>query len=185
MKIEEFLRRVIAGLESSGIAYMLTGSLASSVHGIPRATNDVDLVIAPSRDQLLSFVRLFERAGFYVTWEEASRALARRDQFNVVDFRNGWKADLIVLKKRDFSVAEFSRREHAEIEGIPLMIATPEDVLLAKLEWAKMGGSQRQLVDAAGILEMQGEHLDTAYVERWVAELGLQTEWEVARRKPV
>jgi hypothetical protein len=179
--IEDFLRRVIAGLESTGIPYMLTGSLASSVHGIPRSTNDIDLVIAPSRNQLLSFVQLFERAGLYVTWEEASRALARRDQFNVVDIRNGWKADLILIKERAFSTGEFNRREPAEVEGIPLMIATPEDVLLSKLEWAKIGGSERQIADAAGILTMQGAQLDLAYVERWVVELGLQAEWAAAR----
>ena len=59
------------------------------------------------------------------------------------------KVDLILRKDRTFSVTEFERRETHEVEGMRLTLATPEDVLLAKLEWAKLGDSERQLEDAA------------------------------------
>lgn len=155
------------------------------MHGIPRATNDVDIVIAPTRVQLLSLVKLYDRAGYYVAWEEASAALEQRGQFNVIDFTHGWKVDLIVRKSRDFSTTEFDRRENVEIEGQLVVVATPEDVLIAKLEWAKIGNSEQQLIDAAGIVQMQGDDLDCAYIERWVESLDLRDEWNAARNKKV
>ena len=181
MKIEDFLRRICAALELNHVPYMVTGSLASSVHGEPRATNDLDVVIAPTRDQLFSLVQLFKRVGLYVRWEEAEAALRKRDQFNVVDFANAWKVDLIVRKAREFSVSEFNRREPAEMDGLNFVIASAEDVLIAKLEWFKMGESERQLNDAAGIIRIQGERLDVAYIEHWIEALGLQEQWLKAR----
>jgi len=63
---------------------------------------------------------------------------------------------------------------------VPVYAATPEDILIAKLEWAKMGESERQIRDAAGIIEIQGTALDTEYVEKWVRELGLEPQWRLA-----
>jgi hypothetical protein len=155
--IGEFLLQIATALEMNGIPYMLTGSLASSMYGIPRATNDVDIVIAPKRAQLLSLVQLFERVGLTAQVEAAVAALQNQTQFNVIDFRHGWKVDLIICKDRDFSVTEFGRKETHEVQGMRLTLATPEDVLLAKLEWAKISESQRQLDDVAGIVKMQRE----------------------------
>lgn len=179
--IGEFLRRLSAALELTGVPYMLTGSVASSMYGLPRATNDVDMVIAPTRQQLLSLVQLFQRVGLTVAPEDAAAALKSRTQFNVIDFANGWKADFILCKDRQFSLGEFERRATHEVEGLRLTIATPEDVILAKLEWAKIGESELQLSDAAGILSMQGEELDLAYIERWVERLDLGNQWKAAR----
>src|ERR1051326_1407996 len=112
--VGEFLRQIATALEANGIPYMLTGSLASSMYGVPRATNDIDIVIAPTRAQL-----------------------NKHGMFNVIDFKRGMKVDLIIRKEREFNVREFSRRKTHEIEDMRLTIATPEDVLVAKLEWAK------------------------------------------------
>lgn len=183
--IGEFLRRMTVALEMTGIPYMLTGSLASSMYGVPRATNDVDIVIAPTREQLLALVQLVGRLGLYVDPEAASEALRRRGQFNVIDFPSGFKVDLILRKDREFSVGEFARRETHEVEGTRLTIASPEDVLIAKLEWAKMGDSERQLVDAAGILQAQHDVMDLPYVERWIKSLGLEEQWRAVREKAI
>lgn len=118
MKIEDFLLRICAAPELNQVPYMVTGSLASSVHGEPRSTNNLDVVTAPTRDQLFSLVQLFERVGLYVRWNDAEAALMKRDQFNAVDFANGWKVDLIVRRACDFSLAEFDRREPAELDGL-------------------------------------------------------------------
>ena len=181
--IGEFLLRVATALEANGIPYMLTGSLASSMYGIPRATNDIDIVIAPNRAQLLSFIQLFQRVGLTVHTETAMTALRTRTQFNVVDLRHGWKVDLIIRKDREFSTTEFERKETHDVEGMRLTIATPEDVLVAKLEWAKMGDSERQIEDAAGILKMQRETLDLNYIERWVEVLDVRQQWRAARER--
>lgn len=183
--IGEFLRRVAAALDSNGVPYMLTGSLASSMYGIPRATNDIDVVIAPTREQLLSLVQLFQRLGLTVESEAAIAALRARSQFNVIDLTRGLKVDLIVRRERDFSVTEFDRRETHEVGGMSLTLATPEDVLIAKLEWSKMGDSERQLVDVAGIIKMQRETLDFAYIEQWVESLELQQQWRSAQKMVV
>lgn len=181
--IGEFLRRITTALDMHGIPYMLTGSVASSLYGVPRSTNDLDLVISPSRDQLLALVQMLQRVGMTVASEHAVAALRNRDQFNVIDFSRGLKADLIVQKDREFSRTEFERRDTYEVEGMRLTLASPEDVLLAKLEWAKIGDSERQIIDAAGILKVQGASLDLAYIERWVEALGLQRQWVTARQR--
>lgn len=183
--IGEFLRRVTTALDVSGVSYMLTGSLASSMYGIPRATNDVDLVIAPTGEQLRSAVQMFQRLGFTVAPDAAVEAWRNRTQFNVIDFARGLKADLIFRKDRDFSITEFDRRQTHEVEGVRLTLATPEDVILAKLEWAKIGESERQLIDAAGMIKMQRETLDVSYIEHWVELLRLEQQWHAAREKTV
>ena len=101
--------------------------------------------------------------------------------FNVTDFKNAWKVDLIVRKAREFSVLEFERREPVEMDGLNFVITSAEDILIAKLEWFKLGESERQLEDAAGILRIQGDKLDTAYVEKWVESLGLNGQLLKAR----
>jgi len=182
--IGAFLNKITAALDAVGIPYMLTGSLASSMYGVPRATNDIDIVISPSRDQLFAFIQFMKRLGWYVTpFEEASKSLRRKTQSNVIDFANAWKVDLIFRKDRDFSTSEFDRRNAVNAESWRLTIATPEDVLLAKLEWAKIGGSEQPLVDAEGILRVQGNKLDIAYIEKWVEAPGLEEQWLRVRER--
>lgn len=179
--IGKFLLQITTALEMHGVPYMLTGSLASSMYGIPRATNDIDIVIAPTRDQLLGVIQLFQRVGLTVHMETALAAFRNRSQFNVIDFPKSLKADLILRKQRQFSISEFERRETFEVEGMRLTLASPEDVLLAKLEWAKLSDSERQLLDAAGILKVQGGTLDFSYIDHWVVALELTKQWQAVQ----
>ncbi len=162
---------------------MLTGSYASSLHGMPRATQDIDIVIAPSQTQLVALLRLFPDTEYYVSEAAALDAFARRSQFNVIDFATGWKVDFILIKSREFSREEFGRRSTVLLEDVPLSVASAEDVVIAKLEWAKLGASARQIEDAAGIIRLQQERLDRNYIERWVKELGLAEQWTHALTK--
>ena len=162
---------------------MLTGSLASSMYGIPRATNDIDFVIAPIREELFTLSRLFHEANLYFPRERIDAAFENRTALNVIDFSNGWKADLILREDREFSFTEFRRREEATVEGIHLHVATPEDVLIAKLEWCAISPSERQIGDVVGILQIQRENLDIEYITRWVEALGLAEQWDEARRR--
>lgn len=93
------------------------------------------------------------------------------------------KVDLIMRKPRSFSRTEFDRRRPHVINGVSVYIASPEDVLIAKLEWAKMGESERQIDDAAGVIATQGENLDRSYVERWVRDLHLEHQWQLALKR--
>ena len=183
MSFQQLLIRLSEILGRAQVAYMLTGSYASSVHGAPRASQDIDIVIAPNRPQLLALLKLLPDTEYYVSEDAALDALARRSQFNVIDFATGWKVDFIVAKDREFSRTEFDRRRLLELEGLQLYFASPEDVLIAKLEWAKLGASSRQIEDAAGIIALQAHLLDTNYVMHWVSALGLQEQWAAAQQR--
>jgi hypothetical protein len=182
MTAEDVFRRIVDALERAGIPYMLTGSFASAFHGVPRATQDIDMVISPTADQLRGLVRLLPTTDYYVDEDAALDAHRRQAQFNVVDFATGWKIDLIIRKSRPFSREEFDRRSVVDFHGLHLAIATAEDVVIAKLEWAKRAQSQRQVEDAAGILRIRSSELDRAYLQRWIRQLDLEEQWEAACR---
>jgi len=160
---------------------MLTGSFASSFHGVPRASNDFDIVIAPTPEQLVKLKVLLPDAEYYFDLEDALVSLRRKRQFNVIDLTTGWKIDFIIRKSRPFSETEFSRRLIVDFEGLQMFIAQPEDIIIAKLEWAKYASSERQIEDVAGILKIRSNELDYAYIEKWVEDLGLQEQWDQAR----
>jgi len=161
---------------------MITGSVASSYHGEPRATRDLDIVIDPDPDALSRLIAGLVADGWYVDAETALRALSDRTQFNAIDTSTGWKVDLLVRRDRTFSREEFGRRTRATLLGASAWIASPEDTIIAKLEWAVTSGSDRQLADAAAMLDIGRDSLDLAYVDRWVADLGLQTAWSRAQQ---
>ena len=102
--------------------------------------------------------------------------------FNLIDNITGLKIDFIFQKMRPFSVEEFGRRRSALVMGVPLFVVAPEDLIIAKLEWAKMGASLRQIEDITGILKVRSDELDLAYIEKWIKELGLSTQWNDARK---
>ena len=181
MIAEEVLRLFVSAIEAAGTSYMLTGSNAASLHSAPRTTYDLDFVISPTRVEMRSLVQQLRNAGCYVDERVALEALDMYGQFNAIDLDSGWKADFIILKPRPFSETEFSRRRPAELYNVPVIVATAEDVLLAKMEWAKLGESARQIEDAAGILKSKATSLDMAYVEKWVRELGLEVQWQSVR----
>jgi hypothetical protein len=182
LTVQDVFHRIVAALERSGIPYMLTGSFASSYHGTPRSTQDIDIVIAPSLDQVHALIKQLPESEYYVDEEAAVDAQKRGGQFNVIDFATGWKVDLIVRKPRPFSRTEFDRRHFVEFQGLNLAIATAEDVVIAKLEWAKLGASERQVEDAAGILKVRAGLLDLDYLRHWVQNLGLEDQWKAACR---
>jgi hypothetical protein len=183
MTPQALLSAIVAILEDLAIAHMVVGSFASTAHGEPRSTHDLDLVIDPTADQLVQLVARLDPDRFYVDPEAAREARRRRTMFNVIEIATAWKVDLIIRKARPFSVEELARRRKTTILGLDVATATPEDTIISKLEWAKQGGSDRQLDDIAGILRVRGAELDVAYVERWVAELDLADAWQRAQAR--
>ena len=177
---ENLIGRVTHALAASAVPYMLTGSFASAFHGAPRTTHDIDIVIAPTLGTLNALLRQFPDDAYYVSREAALQAYGSEGLFNVVDFDSGWKVDFIVRKARAFSIEEFERRREVVLLGTTLFVASPEDVILSKLEWAKMSESERQIRDVAGILRTQGSSLDSSYLQKWVDSLGVRREWDMA-----
>ena len=173
MEQKDFLARLVAKLEVSGIPYMISGSLGSSLHGEPRATNDIDLIIVPTATQLKTFIQSLNK-DYYVSPEAAHEALQNRSMFNVIDHQTGWKADLIIRRNRPFSLEEFRRRKPANILGIEVTVISPEDAILSKLEWSKESKSELQLRDALGVAVVQWEDLDKEYLRKWARELSVE-----------
>lgn len=181
MTVGALLSRVAAHLDAAGVPYMIAGSFASTYYGVPRSTHDIDIVIDPTGESLTALLAALPDEQYYVDRDTARDALRRRSTFNVIDFASGWKLDLIIRKARPFSVSEMSRRQLGELFGATVAIATAEDAIIAKLEWAKLSDSERQLRDVAGVVAVRAAALDVAYIETWVAELGLETQWARAR----
>lgn len=181
IRAPDVFQRITIALERAGIAYMLTGSFASAYYGIPRATQDIDFVVTAAPAQLRTFVQLLPSDEYYADLDAALEAQRRQSLFNVIDLASGWKIDLIMRRSRPFSDEEFGRRRRISLSGIDLFVASAEDVVVSKLEWAKLAQSQRHIEDVAGILKMRWDSLDHAYLDKWVADLGLKTEWDKAR----
>ncbi len=177
MNQKDFLLLVAGHLESAGIPFMVVGSFGSSQHGPPRTTNDVDIVIDPTPEQLDRWLSLLG-GQFYVSADAAREALRSRSMFNIIHLVGGWKADLIVRKDRSFSIEEFKRRNPNIIEGRAIPVASAEDIILSKLEWNRITPSERQVRDAMNVATQQWPVLDQAYLRRWAVELGIADDLE-------
>jgi hypothetical protein len=186
-ELQGLLDRLVRLLDGAGVPFMIAGSFASSAHGLPRTTQDLDVVVDPPGPEALdALVRSMSPDVYYVDADAARDALRRRSMFNVVDHASGWKVDFIIRKNRAFSRDEFGLRMKFALLEVPVFVASPEDTIVAKLEWSKQsGGSERQRRDVAGILATVGHQLDRAYVERWVRDLDLVEEWLAAQSEPI
>lgn len=181
MTTTEVFRRVTAALDRAGIDYMLCGSFASAYYGAPRSTQDIDLVIDASPEKLRVFIKSLSSDEYYADLNAALEAWEKRSMFNVVDLATGWKIDLIIRKSRPFSLEEFRRRQRIDLQDLELFVASPEDTIIAKLEWSKLARSQRQIEDVAAILRMRSDSLDRPYLEKWIEELDLTGQWKNAQ----
>ena len=165
-------------LERMGVPYLLGGSVASSVHGVPRATMDVDLVAVFEPRHVAEFVAALAE-DYYVDAGQIQRALDTRSSFNLIHHATVFKIDVFVSKGRAFDIEALARRQKEPLEDSSdarrFPVATPEDVFLAKLEWFDRGGrvSDRQWSDLLGIVRVQGDALDEEYLRRWADALGV------------
>jgi hypothetical protein len=177
MSQQELLKLVIVRLNEVGIEYMLTGSLASSLQGEPRATHDIDLVIAirdTHRDIAPTLLKAFQDPQFYLDEDAIRSAIDASAMFNMIDTEEGNKVDFWVLTDDAFDQARFSRRTVEDFDGVPLQVSRPEDTILMKLRWAQMsGGSEKQFGDALRVYEVQHGLLDQGYLDAWATRLGV------------
>ncbi len=167
---EEVLSVFVARLEQCGIDYMIVGSFASNLHGKPRTTHDADIVIEIDVPRLEKFARALGD-DFYFDVDAARDAIKKNIMCNVLHYESGLKIDLIARKNRAFSHSEFQRRFLNDFLVRRCWFATAEDTLLAKLEWSKIGESERQFHDAVNIAKVQGEKLDVVYLRKWATDL--------------
>jgi hypothetical protein len=167
--------RVAAALDALGIDYTLGGSLASSLQGEPRSTNDVDFAVRLEEHHVSP---LIDRLGpdFVVEAEGLRDAVRRRQSYQLFFLPLVLKIDLFVRGSASFDDSEFARRIRVQVdERGSLFAASPEDTLLRKLVWFRQGGdvSDRQWRDVLGLIRASPSALDRAYLDRWAAELGV------------
>ncbi len=178
--IKSGLKRLLEAFRRLDIEYMIVGSLASSVHGLARATMDVDIVADLNQAKIEALAADIERE-FYADVSEMKEASQRGRAFNLIHYASSYKFDVFPVTRHPFAQAEFARRRAATLtaEGaepaVEFLVATAEDTILSKLRWYQASGetSQRQWGDAQGIARVWRGRLDTAYLERWARELNL------------
>jgi hypothetical protein len=170
----DIVRDVSLRLEQGGLAYMLTGSMAMNYYAQPRMTRDIDLVVALTPQDTDTVVRLFA-PDYYVSREAVSSSIAHESLFNLIHQDSVIKVDCIIRKNTPYRRAEFERRQRIAIEDFSTWIASKEDLIISKLWWAKDSHSELQLRD---VRNLAGTGCDTAYIERWTKELGLNTLWQ-------
>jgi hypothetical protein len=168
---------VVEALERLGVPYLIGGSLASAVHGVVRATLDVDLVADLCPEHAARFVQTLGDA-FYADLDVIHDAIRRRSSFNLIHLETMFKVDVFIPKQRPFDQVQLTRRTEHVVATDPertAYVASAEDIVLAKLEWYQMGGkvSDRQWRDVLGVLKVQEGRLDLAYLRRWAPELGV------------
>jgi hypothetical protein len=152
MKTElDVLRDVSQRLESSGVAFMLTGSMAMNYYAQPRMTRDIDLVVKLTSDQTDLLISLFE-AEYYVDRLAIAKAIAQRSVFNLIHNETIIKFDCIVLKDQPYRQEEFARRQRITLGDFQTWIVTREDLILSKLYWARNSKSELQLRDVRNLL---------------------------------
>jgi hypothetical protein len=162
--------RVARAFETLGLRYLFGGSLASSLHGIPRSSHDADVLADLPASRVDGFVRLLQD-DFYVDAEMIRDAIRRRIAFNVIHYDSGFKVDVFILTDDPLLQEEMRRRQPHDAghpDG-PAYFATAEDMVLQKLRWYRAGGetSERQWSDVLGILAVQAERIDLDYLGRW------------------
>ena len=161
--------------DSLQIRYFVGGSLASSLHGIPRATQDIDIIAELETSHILPFITDLQDK-FYVDADMIEEAIKRKSSFNIIHLETMFKVDIFISKKDKRSHEEMNRRQEYDLEAnYKLFVASPEDIILAKLYWYKLGGeiSDKQWNDIQGVFQVQKETLNISYLNDKAKEMKL------------
>ena len=174
------LNDLVPIFEQLGIAYQIGGSVASLAHGIARTTLDIDLVADIRPEHVAA---LAEQAAplFYIDADDVAEAVATAGAFNLIHLATMFKVDVFALKPTPYDTQAFLRADlkaldEADNDDAALFfVASAEDVILSKLRWYELGqrSSERQLADVRGVILVQGQALDVAYLRQWAGVLQL------------
>ncbi len=179
MEPENLLRYARSVCDRLELIYFVVGSTATIAYGDPRLTNDIDIVVDLPAEKVDSFCDAFSGEEFYVSRQAVRAAVAKPFQFNVIHSTSGLKIDFIVLSDSDFDRSRSERRRQLPVlDDGPTWFASPEDVILKKMVYFEEGGSDKHLRDITGVLKLQGDRLDRAYVVKWAQLLGVEAIWQ-------
>jgi hypothetical protein len=171
----EVTLKVTDVFEKLGIPYLIAGSLASTLHGMVRTTQDSDIVVEMRLEHLQAFVLALQDE-FYIDEEMIAESIQHNSSFNIIHRETMFKVDVFIPRPRPFLQAQLDRAQRKTFSFETEMgakFASPEDTVLSKLEWYRMGGevSDRQWRDILGVLKTRAGELDLEYLRNWAAEL--------------
>jgi hypothetical protein len=184
MEQYELLEKVVVAFGRLGIRYLVTGSVAAMAYGEPRLTNDVDIVAIVEETHIPGLLAEFPSAEYYIDEDMIKEAIHNLGQFNIIHPTSGLKVDVII--KRDTAFDESRFRRIRKIQPAPAYkadFASPEDVIVKKMEFYKESGHEKHLRDITGILKVSGDTVDRAYISQWVERLGLVDIWEAVQKR--
>jgi hypothetical protein len=167
---------VVTGVfEKLGVPYLIGGSLASSLYGMVRTTQDSDIIAEMRPEHIQPFVSALE-ADFYVDQEMIAESIQRNSSFNIIHHDSMFKVDVFIPRPRPFLRSQLARARRQTFtfeKEVSAKFASPEDTILSKLEWYRMGGeaSDRQWRDILGVLMTKAGELDLEYLHQWAREL--------------
>lgn len=184
MELYDLLEKVVEALVVLKIPYFVTGSVASMAYGEPRLTNDIDVVAAIRETHIPGLVAAFPEEEFYLSEEAVRDAVRMRSQFNLIHPASGLKVDFMIPKESEFNRSRFARaRSIRPASAYEARFASPEDVIVKKMEYYQEGGSEKHLRDIAGILKISAGEIDVQYLTEWADRLGLMPVWEAVQRR--
>ncbi len=168
---------VVDVFERLQIPYFIGGSMASALHGVARSTLDADMVAEIHLAQVEALVKTLGD-DFYADEEMIRDAIRHHGSFNLIHLATMFKVDVFIRKERPFDRVQFQRRVEQLFAANPeqkAFMTTAEDIILAKLEWYRLGNeiSDRQWRDILGVLKVQAGRLDLDYLHLWAQELNV------------
>lgn len=169
---------IINAFNQLGILYYIGGSVASSAYGFARSTLDVDMVSNLTPIQVKPLINMIENE-YYINESMIVDAIENRSSFNAIHLETMLKVDVFILKDGPYHQESFKRRRKDTIDedeaSIELYLASPEDIILAKLDWYRLYGqeSERQWLDVLGVIKVQEDQLDFEYLAKWAVDLQL------------
>jgi hypothetical protein len=180
----EFLTHIVRCLEALNIPYFITGAVASIAYGEPRLTNDIDIVVDLKEDDILQLKKYFPENNFYLDVDTAQKAVRQKRQFNIIHPASGLKADMMIPEKDALDESRFHRIKRLKpTEDTEANFASPEDVIIKKMQFYQEGQSDKHIRDIAGILQISEELIDFSYIDLWAKRLGLESLWLAIRKK--
>ncbi len=172
------IQAVVEVFEQLEVEYYIGGSVASSAYGIARATLDVDMVSNLNEQHVPELIKVLA-SSYYIDEAMVRNAIRERASFNIIHLETMLKVDIFIVKQAPFDNKALNRRRRDtlddELPTVQFYLASPEDLILNKLNWYRLGGntSERQWNDIQGVLNVQGNSLDMEYLQHWGAELNL------------